>query len=373
MTLLRKSAFRLYRYSCISALFSSLALQLTFATEVSKEEFHYPGREWETIQASTLTPTCKNQLSEARTLFQSLATSSVIAVQDGRILFSYGQTDRASIIESARKSLLSMMYGKYVENGSIDLNMTLEEIGIDDTGGLLPQERQARLQDLLTARSGVFHLAANAGDDLKHAPARGSQAAGSYFLYNNWDFNVAGNIFERLTKRDIYRTFEEDIAQPLQLQDFRLKAQRKFGDKNKSLYMPYHFFLSTRDMARIGYLALTKGRWNNQQIVPAVWLAKSTASFTASSEMHPDSTAARHVGYGYMWWVLEETTASPLHGAYMAWGLQGQYLLIIPKSRMVIAHKRELPVAGNWKAPGVSKDNFLAAARLLATAHCELP
>ncbi|MFZ6750203.1 serine hydrolase domain-containing protein [Undibacterium sp. Ren11W] len=351
----------------------SLGIQLGLATELNKEEFHYPGREWETIQTSTLTPACKNQLSEARTLFQTLATSSVIAVQDGRILFSYGQTDKVSIIESARKSLLSMLYGNYVENGSIDLNKTLEEIGVDDIGGLLAQEKQATVQDLLTARSGVFHLAANAGDDLKQAPERGSQAAGSYFLYNNWDFNLAGEIFERLTKRDIYRTFEEDIAQPLQLQDFRLKEQHKFGDKNKSRYLPYHFFLSTRDMARIGYLALTNGKWKNQQIVPTAWLAKTTASFTPSSEMHPASTAARHVAYGYMWWVLEEPTASPLNGAYMAWGLQGQYLLIIPKNRMVIAHKRELPVAGNWKAPGVSKDNFLAAARLLATAHCEIP
>ncbi|WP_230413751.1 hypothetical protein [Undibacterium umbellatum] len=44
--------------------------------------------------------------------------------------------------------------------------------------------------------------------------------------------------------------------------------------------------------------------------------------------------------FSNMWWVLEEPSDSRLHGAYMAWGLHGQYLLVTPKLDMVIVHQR---------------------------------
>lgn len=81
-----------------------------------------------------------------------------------------GPVQAVSIVFSARKSVLPMMYGRYMANGTIDLDRTLADLGIDDVGGLLPIERQARLRDLLAARSGVYHAAANGGDDAAAAP-----------------------------------------------------------------------------------------------------------------------------------------------------------------------------------------------------------
>ena len=46
-----------------------------------------------------------------------------------------------------------------------DLGATMEDLGVNDVGGLLPVERQATVEHLITARSGVYHLASNAGDD----------------------------------------------------------------------------------------------------------------------------------------------------------------------------------------------------------------
>ena len=57
-----------------------------------------------------------------------------------------------------------------------------------------------RVEHLLSARSGVYHPASNGGDDLASAPPRGSQAPGAYYLYSNWDFNVAGAIFEQFSR-----------------------------------------------------------------------------------------------------------------------------------------------------------------------------
>ena len=345
-----------YQIKLLAALMTGLALTAHAASV-------FPGKEWDAV--TTTTGQCKQGQAELDTYLQRQATTAFLAVKDGRILYSYGRVEVPGIIESQRKSIMSILYGKYVANGTVNLDQTLADANIDDVGGLLPAEKQARLRDLLMARSGVFHAAANSGDDLANAPARGSQTPGSYFLYNNWDFNAAGTALENATHKSSYQLFDEDIAQPLQLQDYKLSAQKKWGDSSKSIHLPYHLFLSTRDMARIGLLALYEGNWNGRQLIPADWMRLSTSMHTPSAEMHPASTAARHVAYGYMWWVLEEAADSPLHGAYMAWGLHGQYLLVIPRMQMVISHQRRVPVEGKWDLPKVGKNAFIHMATLL--------
>lgn len=331
----------------------------------------FPAKAWEPVPPASLSSACRDRLDAARDYLRTLDSTAVLAVQDGRVLFSYGPVDAVSIVFSARKSVLAMMYGKYVADGTIDLEKTLAELDIDDLGGLLPLERQAKLRHLLTARSGVYHPAANTGDDLASAPPRGSQTPGTYFLYNNWDFNAAGTAFEALTKRGIYRVFADDLATPLQLEDFDLARHRRTGDLTKSRHAAYHFFLSTRDMARLGHLMLQHGNWRGQQLIPVEWVAQITTPVTAAAEMHPARTANRHFGYSYLWWTLEEPPDSPLNGAYMAWGVHGQYILVVPKHRMVIAHKRQVPVSGNWNVSWVQPGDFLTAARMLLSAPCQ--
>lgn len=350
-------------------LISSAAAQ---SVEVSTQEDQvFPGKTWEVVSATSLTPECNEQLRATRDYLQRLDTTALMAAQDGKVLFSYGPTEVVSILFSARKSVLAMLYGKYVADGSIDLEKTLADIPIDDSGGLLPIERQARLRHLLTARSGVYHMAANSGDDRASAPPRGSQVPGSYFLYNNWDFNAAGTAFELQTRKGIYRAFADDLASPLQLEDFDIARHHRTGDLTRSDHAAYHFHLSTRDMARLGHLMLRQGAWRGKQLIPADWVSKITTTVTHAAEMHPPKTARRGFGYGYLWWTLPDSPSSPLNGAYMAWGVHGQYILVVPRRNMVIAHKRQVPVAGNWNVSWVSSSEFLAAARMLADAPCQ--
>ena len=65
-------------------------------------------------------------------VIDSLNTTGLLIIKGGKIALEYGETDDTSYLASARKSVLSMMYGKYVNNGEIDLNATLKELGIDD-------------------------------------------------------------------------------------------------------------------------------------------------------------------------------------------------------------------------------------------------
>jgi CubicO group peptidase (beta-lactamase class C family) len=154
-------------------------------------------------------------------------TTGLVVVDRGRIVFRYGDIEELSYVASVRKSILAMLYGYWVENGTIDLDTTLEQLNIDDIGGLLPIEKQATIGQVITARSGVYHPASYSGDDLAEAPPRGSQKPGAYMLYSNWDFNVAGFIFEQLTRRDIYDEVQAQLAIPLQFEDWDRRCNRR--------------------------------------------------------------------------------------------------------------------------------------------------
>ena len=54
------------------------------------------------------------------------------------------------------------------------------------------------------------------------------------------------------------------------MEDFDRAAQRKMGDTTRWVHLAYHMFLSTRDMARLGYLMLREGNWKGRQLVPRV-------------------------------------------------------------------------------------------------------
>lgn len=324
---------------------------------------------WGVHPQAGLGAVCRQTIAAARQRLQALPTTSMMVVVDGKQLFGYGALDRPSIVYSVRKSILAMLYGRYVDSGVIDLDRTLGELGIDDTGGLLPVERRARLRDLLASRSGVYHAAANPGDDADHVPPRGSQEPGSYFLYNNWDFNAAGTAFEMATGQDIYAAFARDIAAPLHMEDFQLSSQHKHPNASRSVHPAYHFLLSTRDMSRLGQLMLQQGRWDGQQLIPQDWVDAMLRPVTPAAQMHPPRTAERGLDYGLLWWVLDEPPSSPLAGAYMAWGYYGQFILVVPGRRMVIAHKRDVKPGGGDVAR-VRPAEFLALARMFADADC---
>jgi CubicO group peptidase (beta-lactamase class C family) len=303
----------------------------------------FPGSAWEYVSRSDLAAYgwAPETLQKATTYIRDESnTTGLVVVDRGRIVYRYGDIEELSYVASVRKSILSMLYGYWVENGTIKLGTTLEELGIDDIGGLLPSEKKATIEHVITARSGVYHPASYSGDDLAEAPARGSQQPGAYMLYSNWDFNVAGAIFEQLTRRDIYDELQAQLALPLQFEDWDRQAQHKEGDLTVSRYPAYPIWVSTRDMARIGYLMLREGNWNGRQVLSRNWARRIVSVVTPVHEMNPVRRRDGYFGYGYMWWVWDGAkSAGPFKGAYSAVGAVGQWITVFPALDLVVAHK----------------------------------
>ena len=147
----------------------------------------FPRKQWEAIERPESAGFSSKRLDAVRAWLSSLDTTAMMVIVGGRTLFTYGDVTRVSYLASGRKSVRALLYGKYVDNGTIRLNRTLADVGLTDVGGLLPRELDATIEHLLTARSGVYHPPSNGGDDTAHAPPRGSVAPGARYLYNNWD------------------------------------------------------------------------------------------------------------------------------------------------------------------------------------------
>jgi len=263
-------------------------------------------------------------------------------VDGGRVLAAWGDTDRRVNCHSVRKSFLSALYGIEVEKGAIDLSATMADLGIDDHGGLSATEKQARVVDLLKARSGVYHQAAYESKSMrKKRPERGSHDPGTFWYYNNWDFNTLGTIFRQLTGEDVFQAFYDDIAVPIQMEDFR-PSDGKYRQEDVSKHPAYLFYMSTRDRARFGLLYLHEGRWRDRQVVPRAWVEESTKAW---------SRAGSGIGYGYMWWVSTGSyhLTNKIRGkAFSARGHWGQYIVVLPEHDLVV-------VMTNDKSSGAPK------------------
>ena len=195
-----------------------------------------PGKDWEALAPEAAGFTREGLIAVERSIY-ALPTTSLMVVTSGKVVYRYGFTAQVSYLASARKSILSMLYGKYVANGTINLDRTIEELGIEEDKGLLPIEKTARVRDLLISSSGVYHPAGSPGGD-ETTPPRGSKQPGMYFHYNNWDFNVLGAIFEKLTGKTVFQAFGEDLAAPLQMQDYDPSRQRMMGYRTSHAIWP---------------------------------------------------------------------------------------------------------------------------------------
>ena len=327
----------------------------------------FPAAQWERVASPESVGFSRAKLESVAVQAKQMATTSYVAVVNGRILADYGDTTHLFYVASVRKSVLAMLFGNYVASGKVRLDKTLKDLKLSDHGGLSDQELAATIGDLLAARSGVYHEASYSGDDLAHAPPRGSQKHGTYFLYSNWDFNALGTIFEQETGRGIYDALEADLARPVAMQDFQPDLQKKDGDLTKSVHPAYPMVFSTRDMARIGHLMLREGNWAGRQLVPRDWAKRITSVVTPVAQMNPHARRTQPFGYGYLWWIWDGDYArGPYEGAYSAMGAGGQFITVVPKLDLVVAHKTNFREAKRT----VSRDEYLALLNGIVGAYC---
>jgi CubicO group peptidase (beta-lactamase class C family) len=310
-------------------------LLLGLATQASSQAGTTPGEEWKQLASPEQAGWSARKLGKIRDFVEEIGSTSAMIVQHGVVVAAWGDVAHKSNLHSCRKSLLNSLIGIAVADGKIDLDDTLGKLRIDDkTPSLTEVEKQATVRDLLEARSGVYHAAAYETKGMaEQRPPRGSHAPGTFWYYNNWDFNTLGYIYETATGTKIFDAFYREIAQPIGMQDFTPRDGHYVGSPD-SLYPAYLFDISARDLARFALLSLHGGKWNNTQIVPEDWVKASTRPYSD----------AESGGYGFLWWTGDSASGHPQEisfprGSFWAEGHLGQYAVVVPSLDLIIVNR----------------------------------
>ena len=281
--------------------------------------------------------------SEAvRTRAEEIGTAVLLILKDGREVFQFGDITRKYMCHSIRKPFLGSLYGIYRDRGIISLDLTLTELGIDDIPpSLTDEEKGATIRDLLMSRSGVYHEAGGEAQSMIDArPLRGSHKPGTFFYYNNWDFNALGTIFEQLTGQSIFEAFHQDIAVPIGMEDFSPEDCTYVTEPEKSAHASYSFRMSSRDMARFGLLYENGGYWGGREIVPRSWIEESATVYRVENPAGDP--------YGYLWRIIPPE-AGLGHGFYHS-GLGVHLLAVLPEHDLVVVHRvdTDRPFQTTW-------------------------
>lgn len=292
-------------------------------------EATYPRENWQTYASPEGAGFSQAGLDGAKRYYDSLHGAAAVIVYDGAILAAWGDVQRRFMCHSVRKSFMSAAWGARVDRAEADLSMTLAELGIDDLPPKLSEvEKRATILDLLQARSGVYRLAAYEPPQ-NPKPARHSHEPGTFWCYNNWDFNALLTIYQEQFACDFFESFDQLIAKPIGMQDYRPRDGYLHYEPEKSMHPAYPFRMSARDMARFGLLYLRKGRWGEQQVLSEAWVQRSQTSY---------SEAWGGDGYGLLWWTAGDEDLKQL-GMYSALGAGGHAIDVLPGADLVLVFR----------------------------------
>jgi CubicO group peptidase (beta-lactamase class C family) len=330
---------------------------------------YWPSNTWRTTSPSRV------GIDEGRLsgLVQKLRAGTVPGV-DGLVVVRRGYVavdetfngwsrDSIHTMQSVTKSVTSLATGIAIARGDLaGVDQRVLELFPDyaNIANVDDRKRAMTVRDLLTMRTGLdWSEQAYAGSPLE--ALNNSTSDWLRFVLDwpmrelpgtRWEYNSGGVILlggaiglaAHVNEADYVR---EHLFRPIGITGD--KWVRGFPD-----LLPHSgggLYIRTMDLARIGYLVLRDGRWNDDQVVPAAWMRESTRLWVA----HPRTFNQHAVDYGYLWWLL------PIDGSggrerprdeiiITAAGARGQWLFVLPRYDLVVAVTSNI-VSGNEAAP----------------------
>ncbi len=294
-------------------------------------------------------------------------TNALLILKDGRVvseIYRNGSSANSRFIGwSMTKSITSVLIGCALEDGYLtSLDVPISDLLTELQGG---GYEGVTVRQVMQMRSGVDyeerydfanpgtaasnHIAALVKNVARFVdPARRIARLyppGSHFQYKTLDTAVLGWLLERVTNMSVAAYTTQCLWEPLgaeadgyYIMDGPPGIGREFSGAG--------FNATLRDFARFGQMVLDGGVAEGRRVVPAAWLAESTA---------PGEPETSEGGYGLQWWTLADSEA------FAAIGLQGQQIFIDPASRTVIVKLSYYPPGDN-RAEGEVRAFLRAAA-----------
>jgi CubicO group peptidase (beta-lactamase class C family) len=260
--------------------------------------------------------------------------NSFLVQQTGELLIEEYRSGmhaaRATNIKSVSKSIISLLVGIAIEQGHLDgVAQNIGDFFPDYFKAHPDPEKQSiTLQDLLTMRAGLA------------STSRGNY--GPWVLSDNWvEFVLSQPLVEKPGGEMVYSTGSTHLLSVILTRATGMST-REFA--KRYLFVPLHISiggwdrdpqgnymggnniaLSPSSLLKIGTMVMNMGVYQQKQIVPRDWIVESMQIYTRS-DFNP-------YDYGYLWWQRKLNGYTVL----FAWGNGGQYILMLPALRTVVA------------------------------------
>jgi CubicO group peptidase (beta-lactamase class C family) len=268
-----------------------------------------------------------------------------VILRHGYIVAEWGDVHRPDMTFSVVKSYLSTLVGIAVDRGMIGSEQDRVAQYVQDGGFSDPHNAPITWQMLLNQTSewqGTLWDKPDVADRRKSYDRR-LEPPGTFWEYNDVRVNRLALSLLRVWSKPLPEVLRDEVMNPIgasntwEWHGYRNSWIELNGRRVQSVSGGSHWggglWVSARDHARFGYLALRQGRWNGRVIVSADWLERATAP----------SAIAPH--YGYLWWLNTGRRLMPAaaKSSFFALGSGGNMIWV--------DREQDLVVVTRWLAP----------------------
>jgi len=320
-----------------------------------------PSDDWPTAtpESQLITSATVNAMMAAAEKLPALR--SMLVIRNGKLVaeryFNNALASDLQHVRSVTKTVSSLLVGQAIHDGKISsASATLGELLPTDLAKV-PNSVAGNisLRKVLQMRSGMKFDESVSSDVMNNAHSLALMALGLPNLNKNvWNYDSAmSHLPSPIVARAYGETTALALATRILFKPLGIQQVSWDSDPSGANYGSFGLKMRSRDMAKLGLMALDGGQWQGRSLMTREYLIDSMSNH---ADLGNDGMLTE-IGYGYLWW----TGMLVGHRIWTAWGHGGQYILLVPAMNMVIVS------TSNWRVVhGPAEVNARAAMSAIA-------
>lgn len=281
---------------------------------------------------------------------------SFLIVHNGKLVFeSYYLRGRVNLPHpqaSATKAYTSLALGRAIQLGYLtmdDLHKPLIGFlkGLDPTNFVEGVEK-ITLHQALTMRGGLRISEEQREEFKKNATALKGQGqvqvlfeqsapitlGSQHFSYGNYNLNLVMQVIDAVVPGSAKDFIKNELLDKMGITNYG------WGTEVSGLPTAgWKSSMTSRAMAKFGILAMNKGKWNGEQLIPEVFIDKATSRILYTGDdvdIYGGGKDVSGQGYGYFWWNADLKVGNKSYFSASAQGGGGQYIILIEELDLVV-------------------------------------
>lgn len=295
-------------------------------------------------------------LAEELSRAQHGAVDSLLISHRGKLVFeSYYQRGRINLSHpqaSATKTYTGLALGRAIQLGYLtmdDLHKPVISFLNDiDTSDLVEGADKITLHQAMTMRSGIriedekaeeFERYRDLIDGQKLVQSILEQSDPitdevlTEFAYGNYSSMMVMQVIDAVVPGGAENFIKTELLQKMGIEgyEWRIGLGGLPAGGWKSSF-------TSRDMLKFGTLAMSKGKWNGEQLIPEAYISKATSRilYNGDERIFGGGRDVSGQGYGYFWWSGDLKVGDRTYFATSAQGGGGQFIILIEELDLVV-------------------------------------